>query len=109
MKGLIKWGAFTIESCLLFILLFCVSTCRCPLSSAYIGQIVSLAFLAGACAYLSSSQFQQSWSSTPTKMWHLLLEPPVAIWVISMVFLVVQLTGYGYVPANHDYLLYRTK
>jgi hypothetical protein len=42
-------------------------------------------------------------------MWQLLMEPPVAVWVISMVLVVLQLTGYGYVPANRDYILYRTK
>jgi hypothetical protein len=109
MKGLIKWGAFVVELCLLFVLLSCISICRCATNSAYISQIVLLAIGAGVCAYLSSSQFQQSWSTTPIKMWQLLMEPPVAVWVISMVLVVLQLTGYGYVPANRDYILYRTK
>jgi hypothetical protein len=109
MKGLIKWGAFAVELCLSFVLLSCVSICRCPPNSAYIGQIVLLAIASGACAYLSSSQFQQPWPTTPIKMWQLFLEPPVAVWVISMVLLILQLTGHGYVPANRDYILYRTK
>jgi hypothetical protein len=45
----------------------------------------------------------------PIKMMQLLLEPPVAIWILAMVFLVVQLTHPVYIPANPDFIVYRTK
>jgi hypothetical protein len=109
MNGLIKWGAFVVELCLLIVLLTCVSVCLCSPSREYISQIVLLAIGAGACAYLSSSLFQHSLSEPHATVKQLLLEPPVAIWIFSMVFLAAQLTNHGFNPANHGYILYRIK
>jgi len=109
MKGFIKWGAFAVELCILSVLLCCVANCWCPLGSQYIRQILLLVIGAGACAYLSSSLFQQSRAMTPIKLRHLFLEPPVAILLFSIVFLVVELANHGSLLGNHGYILYLTK
>jgi len=109
MKGFIKWGAFAVELCLLSVLLWCVANCSCPLSAQYIRQILLLIIGAGGCAYLSSSLYQESRPLTPIKIRHLFLEPPVAILLFSIVFLVVHLTNQENRLGNHEYILYRNK
>jgi hypothetical protein len=109
MTGLIKWGAFAVELCLLSVLLGCVATCSCPLSTEYIREILLLVIGAGAFAYLSSSLYQGSRSLKPIKTGHLLLEPPVAIWLFSILLLLTQVTNHGSLMGNHEYILYKTK
>ena len=46
---------------------------------------------------------------TPIKIRHLFLEPPVAILLFSIVFLVVHLTNQENRLGNHEYILYRNK
>jgi hypothetical protein len=107
MKELIRWGAFGVEVFLLFVLVCCVYICSCPPTPANLGQFSLLAIGAGACAYLSSFQFRPRDTAGRRKLMQIVLEPPIALWILLILLLLEQLTHPG--CADHGYRLYRIR
>jgi len=106
MNSLIKWGALAVEIFLLLVLFSFISICGFSLNFKNIGQISLLIIGAGACAYLSYSHSNHSQPRTPFKMKQMLLEPPIAIWILGLVLFLTGLTN----NKNCEYIyLYKTK
>jgi len=91
----------------LFVLFWCIGICSCPLTPRNLGQFSFLAIGAGACACLSSSQFNRQKTAGRRTLMQIVLEPPIAIWIIAILLLLVKVTSPGY--ANHGIQIYRIR
>jgi hypothetical protein len=106
-RELVRWGALGAEMYFLFVLFWCIGICSCPLTPRNLGQFSLFVIGAGACAYVSASQFNKQKTAERRTIMQIVLEPPIAIWIIAILLLLVKVTSPGY--ANHGYQIYRTR
>jgi hypothetical protein len=106
MRGLVRWGALGAEVCLLFVPFWYIGIGSCPLTRENLGPFSLFVIGAGACAYISSSQFNRQGAAERRTLMQIVLEPPFAVWIFAILLLLEMVTRHG--QANHGYRLYRT-
>jgi hypothetical protein len=107
MRELVRWGALGAEVCFLFVLFWCIEIFECPLTPQNLAQFSLFAICAGACAYVSASQYGRQRTAMRRTLLQIIVEPPIAIWIIAILLLLEKVTSPGY--ANHGIHIYRTR
>jgi hypothetical protein len=107
LKGFIRWGALGAEIFFLFLLVWCIGVCKCPLTPENLWQFAVYAIGALICAFVSSSQSERPKVEGKHKLMQIAFEPPFAMLIIAIVLLIEQVTNHP--QSNHAYSVYRIR